>query len=82
MHDGHSHGGHGQTATGRDEAVALLTYMLSHNRHHADELHDAAHALPETDAAAREALHEALSLLHASNDRLESALGLLNGKAE
>ena len=56
MHDGHSHGGHGQPAAGRDEAVALLTYMLSHNRHHADELHDAAHALPEGDAAAREAV--------------------------
>ena len=34
----HSHDHHSP-----EEALALLTYMLGHNRHHAEELHELAH---------------------------------------
>ena len=45
-----------------EEVLALLNYMLDHNRHHADELHDICHALEdegkaEAAAALAEALH-------------------------
>ena len=37
-HDEHHHEHHSP-----DETLALLTYMLGHNQHHADELHELAH---------------------------------------
>ena len=57
--------------------LALLTYMLDHNRHHADELHDICHTLEaagKTEAAA--ALAEALHEYDHGNDKLEKALEL------
>ena len=52
---------HGLTLR-EEEVLALLNYMLDHNRHHADELHDICHALEdegkaEAAAALAEALH-------------------------
>lgn len=46
MHDGHEgHAGHHHhhhdleaTSASREEAVALLGYMVAHNEHHAEEL--------------------------------------------
>ena len=60
-----------------EEVLALLTYMLDHNRHHADELHDICHALEDagkTEAAA--ALAEALHEYDHGNSKLEKALEL------
>ena len=38
---GHSHEhSHEHTASSPEEVLALLKYMLEHNRHHAEELHD------------------------------------------
>lgn len=71
---GHTHG----EAASPEETLALLTYMLGHNRHHAEELHDLAHGVD--DAQARELLHEAVDLLADSNDRLAAALALLKGE--
>lgn len=56
------------------ETVALLTYMLDHNRHHADELHDLAH---ELDGEARELVHAAVIDIESSNDKLARALKLI-----
>ena len=59
------------------KGLALLNYMLDHNRHHADELHDICHALEDegkTEAAA--ALAEALHAFDHGNDKLEKALEL------
>ena len=60
-----------------EEVLALLNYMLDHNRHHADELHDICHALEdEGKAEAAAALTEALHAFDHGNDKLEKALEL------
>ncbi len=84
----HEHGGHvhehthadGTThshaaASSPEEALALLTYMLSHNRHHAEELHDLAHCF---DDVAEDLIHQAVDKLGESNDLIEQALSLIN----
>ena len=84
----HEHGGHvhehthadGTThshaaASSPEEALALLTYMLSHNRHHAEELHDLAHCF---DDVAEDLIHQAVDKLGESNDLIEQALLLIN----
>lgn len=84
----HEHGGHvhehthadGTThshaaASSPEEALALLTYMLSHNRHHAEELHDLAHCF---DDVAEDLIHQAVDKLGESNDLIEQALSLTN----
>lgn len=76
-HD-HAHGA-GKPMT-PEEVLALLTYMLDHNRHHADELHEICHALEDqgkTEAAA--ALADALHYFDHGNDKLEEALKLTKG---
>ena len=57
------------------EALAVLTYMLDHNRHHADELHELAHDAQPEEAA--ELLHEAVDLFNEGNNKLEQALQLM-----
>lgn len=57
-----------------EETLALLTYMLGHNRHHAQELHELAHGV-EPDVA--DLLHEAVDAYEEGNARLEEALALL-----
>ena len=45
-HDhGHEHHHHEHEHIGGAEALAILTYMLDHNRHHAEELHELCHKL-------------------------------------
>ena len=44
----HSHPhSHGEVSAfgSRDQAAALMSYMLDHNRHHAEELHELCHKL-------------------------------------
>jgi hypothetical protein len=60
-----------------EEALALLAYMLVHNRQHAQELHELAHSVDEAAAAL---LHEAVEAFNAGNDKLEKVLDLLEGK--
>ena len=60
-----------------EETVALLRYMLSHNRHHADELHDLAHDL---DGEARELVHAAVIDIESSNDKLDRALKIIDAE--
>ena len=71
----HSHG----AASSPEEALALLTYMLNHNRHHAEELHDLAHCF---DDVAGDLIHQAVDKLGESNDLIEQALSLIKNSAE
>ena len=68
------HSGAGGAANA--EAKALLRYMADHNTHHADELEELADALPEKAAAH---VHEAVSLLNASTEKLRAAIGETEG---
>jgi hypothetical protein len=70
----HSHGGFESV----EQAAALMKYMLEHNRHHADELHDVCHKLEDMgrDAAA-EKLGSALEAYNRGNDALAQALAAL-----
>ena len=61
-----------------EQATALVSYMLDHNRHHADELHDLAHKLEASgnDESAK-LISEALEKFYEGNDILEKGLQLL-----
>ena len=51
-HHDHDHDHpHDHGHTGLEERVAMLTYMLGHNQHHAQELHELAHDLGDSEAA-------------------------------
>lgn len=71
-HHDHSHG-----AASPAETLALLQYMLGHNRHHAEELHELAHG---TEGEASELLHAAVADFERGNEKLERALTLLKGE--
>ncbi len=73
MHD-HEHE-HTHAAASPEETLALLRYMLDHNRHHAEELRELAHGVGNE--AAHALLHEAVDALNASADKLAEALALL-----
>ena len=76
MHDHHSHEGH--EILEPNKLKALLVYMLGHNRHHAEELADAAHQLEHLgQAEAAALLREGIALLGQGNDKLEAALALI-----
>ena len=75
----HSHG-HTHThatASSPEEALALLKYMLDHNRHHAEELHDLAHSFDDVTA---DLIHDAVDKLGESNDLIEQALSLITNQ--
>lgn len=80
--EGHTHGdGHCGSCEGGDcknETVALLTYMLSHNEHHAAELDQMAENLKKMgmDAAAK-TIKESVSDFQKGNMRLGLALTLV-----
>ena len=65
----HSHETHSP-----EETLALLAYMVDHNRHHAEELHELAHSV---DGEAQQLLHEALVDLNVGNEKLAEALRIL-----
>ena len=69
---------HGEAAAmSFEETLALLGYMLDHNRHHAEELHDLAHNFDEV---AGDLIHEAVDKLGESNDLIEQALSLIQNQ--
>jgi len=73
MHDHlHPHE-HTQEVT-PEERLALLKYMVHHNAHHAEELHELAHGV---DGEAAEWLHKAVADIEESNKKIEAALALL-----
>lgn len=74
---GDSHAHEAQAPMSREEMLALLGYMLEHNRHHTEELHTMFHALDDDgcyDAA--DELETAMRYYIAGNDALENALDL------
>lgn len=75
MHEGHDHHHHHHESSQAGKCLALLTYMLDHNRHHAEELHDLAHELTdEGKANAASLLHEALVDFEKCNEKMAAAL--------
>lgn len=58
-----------------EESLALLTYLLGHNRHHAQELHELAHGLGNDEAA--QLIHDAVVDFDLGNEKLAEALTLL-----
>lgn len=70
----HEHHSHTHDTVSPEETLALLQYMARHNAHHAEELHEIAHALPQ-DAAA--SVHEAVELLKQSTEKIQQAIGRL-----
>lgn len=74
MHS-HDHPHTHAPADSPEETLALLRYLLQHNRHHAEELHELAHNVD--DGAAHALLHEAVDALQESNDKLAAALAAL-----
>ena len=71
----HAHTHTHATASSPEEALALLKYMLDHNRHHAEELHDLAHSFDDVTA---DLIHDAVDKLGESNDLIEQALSLIS----
>ena len=69
----HEHG-HTHEVHSPEETVALLTYMVGHNQHHAEELHELAHSV---EGEAQQLLHEAVVELTLGNENLAEALRIL-----
>lgn len=77
----HEHSHEGTPELTREQTVALMSYMLEHNRSHAGELHNIAHALEaqgEHDAAAL--VGDSVHYFEHCNDKLEEALRLMKGE--
>ena len=66
--DGTTHTHSHAAASSPEEALALLKYMLDHNRHHAEELHELAHN------------YDAVEEMNEANDLIEQALTLLKNE--
>ena len=71
---GHSHSHTHQVASSPEEAEALLRYMLDHNKHHAEELHELSHCFEDEIS---DLVHDAVDTLMDSNNYIEQALALL-----
>ena len=69
----HDHDHHRENAS-PEESLALLTYMLGHNRHHAEELHELAHGM---DGEAAQLIHDAVVDFELGNEKLAEALHIL-----
>ena len=77
-HD-HDHGHeHTHAQHSPEEALALLAYMVQHNRHHAEELHELAHDLGDSEAA--QLIHDAVVDFEVGNKKLAEALVVLKGE--
>ena len=81
-HDhGHSHShSHGDAPAASQKDLALLKYMLEHNKQHALELSDTGARLSDagfTDAA--NLISDAVHYFDHANEKLEKAIGLIGG---
>ena len=71
---------HAHKAHSPEEALALLSYMADHNKHHAEELHELAHDMDDASAAL---IHEAAIGKIAGDQLLKlQTLGLTEEEAE
>lgn len=73
---GHHHHHHHDHAEGAapDRSLALLSYMVGHNKSHAEEMREAAAGM---EGEAQQLVNEAADLLDAGNAKLEEALAIL-----
>lgn len=74
-HHEHEHHEHPHPGVSPEERLALLSYLLDHNRHHAQELRQLAHGLGHEEAA--QLICDAVVDFEMGNDRLAEALSLL-----
>ncbi len=77
-HEHHNEHSAAQVPASKEELLALLSYMVSHNRHHAQELSELA-ASAEGDA--KNALEKAISLFSEGNAQLQIALDQMKNQA-
>jgi len=77
-HEHHNEHSAAQAPASKEELLALLSYMVSHNRHHAQELSELA-ASAEGDA--KNALEKAISLFSEGNAQLQIALDQMKNQA-
>ena len=76
-HHEHHHHAAETAPTEEERSVALLAYMVDHNRSHAEELEQLAGAMnPDVAAMVR----DAISQFNAANDKLAEALSVLRGE--
>lgn len=76
----HCHSHEDKPAQNVNETVALLNYMIDHNKHHGEDLHEIYHALDATGKKeAAEFVHEAIHLYNDGNEKLAEALKLIGG---
>lgn len=83
MHEGHNHSIHSHDSAFEtvDQAVALMNYMLDHNRHHAEELHELCHKLENMGKSeAAKALDISVDEFKKGNEYLEAALDALKNE--
>lgn len=79
----HHHHHDGAQGTVSDQTVALVSYMLDHNRSHAEEIHGLAHkleAMGQHEAAAL--IEQGVTCYGQGNDLLAQALALLQTPKE
>ena len=78
-HHGHEHFHDNITAfESPEQAILLITYMLDHNKSHAEELHEICHKLEASGKAESATLiEEAVSCFRDGNSMLELALNSL-----
>lgn len=60
-----------------EELLALVQYMVGHNRHHTEELHELSHELQDE---AGQLIHDACVDYQVGNEKLEEALRILKGE--
>lgn len=65
---------------GQDETVALLNYMIDHNKHHGEDLHEIYHSLEDSGKTeAANLVHEAMHEYDHASEKLAEALKLIGG---
>ena len=72
MHDHHEQ----HIPHNKEEAIALLEYMVHHNLHHTEELHELAHEFTSEKQAI---LHQAVEEYEKANATLKKALEAIKG---
>lgn len=79
-HHHHDHAHSHEHAASPEQGIALVSYMVEHNKSHIQEMLDMAHMVE--DEQAHELMHEAAELLEQGNAKLAEALALLQDKGE
>ena len=87
MHDGHDHHhhhhhhDHDASAASKEEAVALLGYMVAHNEHHSEELAELAETMRSMDMASIAAeIEDSLADFKEGNLKLRAAFAMLQNR--